>query len=682
MGNEPRSVAVIGMACKFPGAADPDQLWDILRNGRDATSETPPERYDVDAMYSAHPEPGTVVSRRAGYLDAIAEFDAEFFGMSPGEAADLDPQQRLLLMTAWEALEDAGQPPGELAGGRTGVYVGNTRGDFLERRFRQGLETVTASQLNNYRALLAGRLSYQLDLRGPSVLIDTACSSSLAAVHAAVQSIRAQEIPLALVAGVNIALRPDESVMMTQAGTLAHDGRSKFADVGADGFAPSDGVGVVVLKPLAAARADGDPIRAVIQGSAVGNNGRTSESLLAPSVEGQTAVLKWAYEDAGVAPSEVDFVEAHGSGAPNLDQAELEALGRVVGEGRPADRPCYVGSVKTNIGYAEGAGSIAGLIKTVLCLEHRRIPPNLHLSTPTPLIPWDELPLAVPTGLLEFPDRGRPAIAGVTGQGASCLNAHVVLREGEPLTARGGAGSAEDAAGSTYLLPLSARTPAALKELALAYARHLSPGGKGAAFGLRDICHSAATRRQHHPHRMAVAGATHAELVNALCARARSHEPGGKGRSRDVSREISRDAALSYDPALSAAAKSYLDGQDVDWNALFGAGCVFVPLPAYPWQAERYWPRDAAAGADSAGGGSGDGDDLATVLLGEHARAASDYRDSSLLSEIGIDSLARIEIIAKLAQEHRFEIDPEELASLHTVGQLRVFLRQLEAQTV
>lgn len=652
---EERSVAVIGMACKFPGAVDPDQLWEILQSGQDATSETPAERYDADALYSESPQPGRIASRRAGYLDSIAEFDAGFFGMSPTEATDLDPQQRLLLMTGWEALEDAGQPPESLAGGRTGVYVGNTRGDFLERQFQQGLESVTASQLNNFRALLPARLSWQLDLRGPSVLIDTACSSSLAAVHAAVQSIRAGETPLAVVAGVNIALRPDVAVMMTQAGNLAHDGRSKFGDADADGFAPSDGVGVVVLKPLAAARADGDRIRAVIRGSAVSSNGRTGESLLAPSVEGQADVLRWAYEDAGVAPCEVDFVEAHGSGSPMLDQVEFAALGEVVGENRPADRPCYVGSIKTNIGYAEAAGSIAGFIKTVMCLEHRRIPPNLHMKTPSPEIAWDELPLAVPSSLQEIPDRGRPALAGVTGQGASCLNAHVVLRAGEP--AESDRDKAEAAGGGTYLLPLSARTPAALQALADAYAAYLVPGGVGAAFALRDICHSAATRRQHHPYRMAVTGSSHEEIANVL----RNGETGAAAPRK-----------------LTNAAEKYRSGQPVNWAALFGPGCVYVPLPLYPWQTRRYWPGEQVSGPD----GDGERDDLATALLGEHARASSQYKDSSMLSEIGIDSLARIEIIAKLAQEHHYEVDPEELAALHTVGQLRTYLQQLEAQAV
>lgn len=652
--NEARSVAVVGMACKFPGAADPDQLWEILRSGQDATSETPTDRYDVNSLYSAEPAPGTVVSRRAGYLDSIADFDAGFFAMSPTEAADLDPQQRLLLMTAWEALEDAGRPPEQLAGGRTGVYVGNTRSDFLEGQFRQGLGTVTPSQLNNFRALLPARLSYHLDLLGPSVLVDTACSSSLAAVHQAVQSIRAQEVPLALVGGVNLALRPDESVMMTQAGNLAHDGRSKFADAEADGFAPSDGVGVVVLKPLAEARADGDRIRAVIRGSAVSNNGRTSDSLLVPSVAGQTHVLRWAYEDAGMAPSDVDYVEAHGSGSPTLDQVEFASLGKVLGTDRPTDRPCYVGSVKTNIGYAEGAGSIAGLIKTVLCLEHRQIPPNLHLTTPSPLIDWNDLPLAVPTALLDLPDTGRPATAGVTGQGASCLNAHVVLGEGEPSAARQGAAPAQSSAAEAYVLPLSARSPEALQALARSYVNHLAPGGKGSAYALRDICHSAATRRQHHPYRTAVIGASHQDMVTAL--------RGG------------RTNAAAQPAVLVTAAEAYLQGRTVDWDAVFGSRCRYVPLPSYPWQMQRYWPGEHSAeeGAD---------DDLATVLLGEHARASSDYRDSSLLSEIGIDSLAKIEIIAKLAQEHRYQVDPQELASLQTVGQLRSFVRQLEVQT-
>lgn len=268
---------------------------------------------------------------------------------------------------------------------------------------------------------------------------------------------------------------------MTQSGTLAHDGRSKFGAADADGFAPSDAVGVVVLKRLADAVADGDRIRAVIEGSAVGNDGRTGGSLLTPSVAGQTEVLRWAYEDAGVSPADADFVEAHGVGSPTLDPVEFTGLGEVLGVGRPPDRPCLVGSVKTNVGHAEAAGGIAGLLKAVLYLEHGQVPASLHFDTPNPAIAWDELPLVVPTTLQELPDRGRPAVAGVSGQGASSLNAHLVLRQGHTPARR------PDADGETYVLPLSARSPAALDALVQAYVEYLGPDGQGNGFALRDI---------------------------------------------------------------------------------------------------------------------------------------------------------------------------------------------------
>ena len=643
-----RSVAIIGMACRFPGAANPEQLWELLRHGVDATSKTPVERYDVDALYSDHPAPGTVASRRAGYVENAAEFDAEFFGMSGAEATDLDPQQRLLLMAAWEALEDAGQRPDALAGTRTGVFIGCTRGDHLEMQFRQGLRAVTPSLYNNFRPLLPARLSYFFDIRGPSMLLDTACSSSLVAVHTAVQSLRAGETPLAIAAGVNLALRPDENVMMTQAGTLPRDGRVKFGDAGADGYVPSDGVGVLVLKRLSDALADGDRIRAVIRGSAVSNDGRSGGALLTPSREGQVELLRWAYQDAGVHPADVDYVEAHGAGSPTLDPAEFGALGEVLGEGRPADRPFLVGSVKTNVGHAEAAGGMAGLIKTVLSLEHGQIPATLNLTTPSPMIAWNELPLRVPTTLEELPDRGRPLIAGVSGQGVSSLNAHVVLTQGESAWARNAAPGHGD--GEPYVLPLSARTPQALQQLAAAYAAYLSPDGPGAAFALRDICYSAAVRRQHHPHRLAVVAASHAEMVEALNGAAPARAP---------------------HPALADLIGRYRGGQQVDWRAAFPADCRYVPIPTYPWQTRRYWPGEPVPEAS-------DSQDLASRVLQEHARTA--YTDSSLLAEIGIDSLAMLRIVVDLSRETGREVDPEELASLRTVGALREWLRSLEAQ--
>jgi acyl transferase domain-containing protein len=645
---------VIGMACRLPGASNPDQLWRLLTDGQDATSPTPPERYDADAVYSPEPAPGKLTSRRAGYLAGMADFDAGFFGISPAEAVDIDPQQRLLLMVSWEALEDAGQVPGALAGSRTGVYIGASRGDYLERQFRRGLPSVTAGQYHSFRPMMPARLSHTFDLRGPSVLLDTACSASLVAVHSAVQSLRSQEIPLAMAAGVNLPLRADESVMMTQAGTLAPDGRSKFGAAQADGHAPSDGVCVVILKRLTDALADGDRVRAVIAGSAVGNDGRTSESLLSPSVAGQIDVLRWAYHDARIAPSDVDFVEAHGSGALTHDAVELTALGAVLGTGRPTDRRCLVGSVKSNTGHTEAAGGLAGLIKTVLCLEHGEVPASLHHDVPSPLVAWDELPLTVPLKTQELPDHGRPAIAGVSGQGVSSLNAHVVLRQGEPAASRSRPHTRSfPRRKEVYPLPLSAATPEALADLARAYAAYFLPGGPGTPYAVRDICYSAAVRRQHLPHRLVVLGSTHEELADAL-AESGNHAPARR-------------------PAKAAVelAEQYRLGLEVNWTKHFGSGCHFVPLPGYPWQTARYWPGEAA--------GPDGGDDLATAVLREHARiSAAAYSDKSLLSDIGIDSLARLQIMVRLARDHEYEAEAEELAELRTVGDFREWIRMLE----
>ncbi|MFK4148480.1 beta-ketoacyl synthase N-terminal-like domain-containing protein [Streptomyces sp. NPDC004065] len=639
-----RSVAVIGMACRLPGASGPDELWALLREGGEAISETPRDRYDVDALHSPAPGPGRVAGRRAGYVDGVADFDAAFFGMSPTEAAELDPQQRLLLMTAWDALEDAGQRPDLLAGSRSAVFVGNARADFLETALRRGPGSATAAQLNNFRSLLSARLSHFFDFRGPSVVVDTACSSSLVAVHQAVQSLRAGESPLALAAGVNLALRPDEGLVLTHAGAMARDGRSKFGDAGADGYAPSDAVAVVVLKRLPDALADGDRIRAVIRGSAIGNDGRTSDSVLNPSLEGQREVLRWAYEDAGVDPAEVDFVEAHGSGSPVLDPLELSALGEVLGAGRPADRPLLVGSVKTNIGHAEAAGGLAGLIKAVLCLEHGEVPASLHLDTPHPGVDWDGLPLAVPAEPRRLPDRGRPAVAGVGGQGASALNAHVVLRQAET---RPSPPPPPRPDGAPYVLPLSAHTPAALEALARSYAAYLSPGGAGTAYAVRDICRTAATRRSHHAHRTAVVGRTHEELAAALTG-----APAVGGRP------------------LTAVADRYRRGEDVDWERVFGAPGRCVPLPAYPWQTARYWPGEEYEDPDGTG-------DLAAWVLREHARTGFD--DGSTLTDIGIDSLAKLRIVVELVKRCDREVDPEEFGRLRTVGELKQWTRSLQA---
>ncbi|GAB3233368.1 hypothetical protein GCM10027447_29710 [Glycomyces halotolerans] len=549
-------IAIIGMGCRFPGADDVDALWRLLLEGRDATGPTPTERYDAEAMYATEPELGKVISKRSGYLERPWDFDARFFDMTPAQAAYLDPQQRLMLMTTYEAFADAGITREAIAGTRTGVYVGNMNLDFWDVIARRGPEAITPSVIYNLRSILSGRLAYEFDLRGPSITVDTACSSSLTAIHLACMSLRAGETETAVVAGVNFKLTADEDLLLSQARMFARDGRCKFGDARADGFAPSDGAATVVLKPLSRALADGDPVRALVLGSNASNDGRASGSLLAPSADTHAQMLRWAYEDAGVDPADVDFIEAHGTGTPMIDPVEFTALGEVLGKDRPDDRPCLVGSVKSNIGHTEGAAGVAAIIKSVLALEHRRVPASLHYENPNPKIDWGGLPLEVPTETRDLPDRGRPLIAGVSGQGISAANTHIVLAE---------APSAEPAPddGRAYPFVISAARDDALRALARSYVDYLS--GAGAQHAMRDICYSAAVRTTHHRHRAAVTARGHAELADRLERIARGEQPDETG-----------------------VCESFLADEPVDWTEVFDDTASYVRLPHYPWQLETY----------------------------------------------------------------------------------------------
>nr|WP_127891569.1 type I polyketide synthase [Streptomyces sp. S10(2018)] len=512
-GTASEPIAIIGMAGRFADATSLEQLWDMLLQGRDAITDIPPERYDIDAVYDPKPRtPGRTVSRWGGLLRDVDAFDAEFFGISPREADRMDPQQRLLLEVAYEALEDAGQPLPRIAGTDTGVFIGQLGGDYwhlqYDDRDQLDLYAMTGAAA---RAITSGRLSYAFDLRGPSFTVDTACSSALVAVHNAVQAIRLGECPLAIAGGVNLVLLPEEGVVYSGAGMLASDGRCKFADASGDGFVRSDGIGAVILKPLSAALADGDRVRAVIRGSAVGNDGQSSGYLVTPAVEGQRDVLRRAYANAAVDPADIDYIEAHGTGTSVGDPVELQALADIVGT-RPSDGRCLVGSVKTNIGHAEAAAGIAGLIKAVLCLENKTVPPNLHLKNPSPVVDWANLPLSVPTRATPLPERDRPAIAGVSSFGFSGTNAHLVLEAAPEQRTDAPDTRPQDA--RSELLVLSALSPEALADAARTMADHLE--GPGAQKGLRDIAHSAALRRTSHDARLALPVESHAEAAAAL----------------------------------------------------------------------------------------------------------------------------------------------------------------------
>ncbi|MFJ9693259.1 type I polyketide synthase [Kitasatospora sp. NPDC101183] len=525
-----RSIAVIGLGCRFPGASNADEFWEHLVGNADSVTAIPGDRYDAAAYHSPDPAtPGKSVSARGGFIADPFAFDPGFFGISPAEARAIDPQHRVLLQVVWEALEDAGIRPSALAGSRTGVFIGQATaeyGDEHRQLAEQDIRRTIGSQL---RAMASGRVSYALDLRGPSLSLDTACSSSLVAVHTARQSLLTGESDLAVAGGVNVVLSPRDSIAYSQAGMLSPEGRCAFGDADASGFVRSDGVGVVLLKRLADARRDGDRVLAVIAGSAVNNDGRGSGLLVKPSVPGQTEMLREACRSAGITPADLGYVEAHGTGTAVGDAVELSALAAALGPERGPDRPLPTGSVKSNIGHAEAAAGMAGLIKTVLIAHHGLIPASLHLATPHPLLADPAFPVRVVTANEPLDDR-HGAYLGVSSFGLSGTNAHVVVRccSPEPATAR-----AEAADGRPALLVIGARSQHSLERLATAWARYLRPGGAGHREPLRELCAAAALRRDHHPYRIWVIGRDHEEVADRLEALAAGEEiaDGGLGEA-------------------------------------------------------------------------------------------------------------------------------------------------------
>ncbi|HMQ34042.1 MAG TPA: polyketide synthase, partial [Chloroflexaceae bacterium] len=457
-------IAIVGMGCRFPGGADsPEAFWQLLKAGADLITPVPAERWDSDQFYHPDPAtPGRMNTRWGGFLPQIDQFDAEFFGISPREAARMDPQQRLLLEVAWEALEDAGQPRERLAGSASGIFVGVCTGDYGWMQFADPTAIDAYTGTGTSLSLLAGRLSYLLDWHGPSITLDTACSSSLVAVHLACQSLRNKECQLALAGGVNLILAPFTTICTSQMRMMASDGRCKTFDARADGFVRGEGCGVIVLKRLSDALKEGDAILALIRGSAVNQDGRTV-SLTAPSGRSQQAVVRQALQNACVSPEQIGYVEAHGTGTPLGDPIEFEALASVVGASGLDTMPCAVGSVKTNIGHAEAAAGIAGLIKAALALRYEAIPPNLHLRTLNPNISLAGTRFIIPTELMPWPAGEKRRFAGISSFGWAGTNAHVILEEAPVQSDQERNDQEEEQA---YLVPLSAHSDAALRHLA------------------------------------------------------------------------------------------------------------------------------------------------------------------------------------------------------------------------
>ncbi|HZZ38230.1 MAG TPA: type I polyketide synthase [Acidobacteriaceae bacterium] len=513
-------IAIVGMGCRFPGRADDaESFWELLRNGRDAVSRVPEDRWDADAWFDPDPDqPGKMVTRHGGFLDRVDEFDAGFFEVAPREAAVMDPQQRLALEVAWETLENAGCAADRLHGTKTGVFLGIASADFSQRMTQAGdAELFTPHYASGAaHSIAAGRISYVLGLQGPSIALDTACSSSLVAVHLACQSLRAGECTMALAGGVNLMLAPETTALLSRVHMLSPEGQCRTFDESADGFVRGEGCGFVALKRLSAAQADGDRILAVIRGSAVNQDGASS-SLTAPNGPSQEALMRDALAQAGLAAGDVSYVEAHGTGTALGDPIELQGLGAVYGTAQPEPRALLVGSLKTNMGHLEAAAGIAGLIKTVLALEHRQIPPHLHLRQPTSRVNWNALRLAVPRTLTDWEAGGRSRIAGVSSFGFSGTNAHVVLEEA-PVENE----AARDAAWPMQVLTASAKSLAALAKLVAAYREELEQNPEA---DLRDVCFTANTGRSHFSCRISFAAPDAKEMVQELAAYAGPVQP-------------------------------------------------------------------------------------------------------------------------------------------------------------
>jgi acyl transferase domain-containing protein len=504
-------IAIVGMGIRFPGHVNSiSELWALLQNGADAITEVPPERwnsaeyYDTDSM-----APGKMSTRWGGFIDGIDLFDPQFFGISSREAMSLDPQQRLLLEVSWEAMENAGHASEKLVGSETGVFVGISSSDYAQILLngdQNAIDSYLAQGIAHSAA--SGRIAYALGLEGPAVSLDTACSSSLVAVHMAVNSLRSQECNMALAGGVNAILLPELLIGFSKAQMMAADGRCKAFDAHADGFVRAEGCGMVVLKRLSDAVADGDQIIACILGSAMNQDGRSS-GLTAPNGLSQERVIRASLKNAGVQPGEVGYIETHGTGTKLGDPIEVQALGAVLAEGRDPNNRLQIGSIKTNLGHLESVAGVAGLMKAALALQHGEIPPHLHLQALNPYIDWDNLPIDVPTSPLPFPQINGRSIAGVSSFGFSGTNVHIVLE-----TAK----TAEKAAGEwerpLHLLKLSTKHDKGLRQLAQQVADYLSKTDAD----FTDVCFTANAGRGNFTHRLVLTAATAAEAQEKLNA--------------------------------------------------------------------------------------------------------------------------------------------------------------------
>ena len=577
----PDAIAIIGLSVRYAGAPDLDAFWRLLDEGRDAI--TPVDRFNLAPWFDPEGGTGKTYARWGGFLADHDRFDPYFFNITPAEAEVMDPQQRVLMEETWKALENAGLNPETLSGGRCGLFIGASANNYQATEGGPGLRTLGGSM-----AILSARMAYVLNLRGPNFPIDTGCSSSLVAVHQACQSLRSGECDLALAGGVSVNLiAPDIFLYLADAGMASRSGASRTFDDAADGFVPGEGAGVLVLKPLADALADGDRIEAVIAGSGINQDGRTA-GLTAPSAEAQTALALEIYRRHGLDPAEFGLIEAHGTGTRLGDPIEVQALTEAFRHYTDHRGGCAIGSVKTNIGHTMAAAGMAGIAKAVLALRHRRIPASLNFETPNRHIDFADSPFFVPTATMDWPE-GRALKAAVSSFGFSGTNAHVVLtaappRALEPAPVPG-----------PWLFAVSARDAAALRRRLTDLTDWLRQDGQTA--DLARVAETLARGRAHWRFRRALLAANHAELLTAL-ERAAAAEPPIPIDSSHI------PALVGIQPGaegLQGLALAYEAGDLPDWSALFGPRRAPLALPGYSFARERFWAMPQPDASEPAG---------------------------------------------------------------------------------
>ncbi|MCY7294927.1 type I polyketide synthase [Alteromonas sp. a30] len=511
-GSKDEPIAIIGVACRFPGAKNKFEFWENLCEGVDSLIEVPEDRWDIDSVYHENSlAVGKMNTRRAGFISDIDQFDRNFFSLSVRECVRMDPAHRLLMEVAWETFENAGVKPSSMEESNTSVVVGISGSDYAQLQF--GDETLADSYAGLGSALTnaASRISHFYNLRGPALAVDTACSSSLTSVHMACKSIRSGECSMALAGGVNILLSPNVTMSLTKAGMMAPDGKCKTFDEKANGYVRAEGIGLVLLKPLSKAKADGNHICAVIRGSATNQDGKSS-GISAPNGEAQQRVVLAACADAGIQPGDFDYVECHGTGTSLGDPIEVNALGEVLKIGADDNTKCNIGSVKTNIGHAESAAGIASLIKVTMMLENNIAPKSLNFETPNPAIDFDNIRAAVQTETGTLRKHDRPALIGVNSFGVGGTNVHIVLEEYENEAAP----ELPSDLPEQWMLPISAKSKVSLQGLASKIADYVNANPDKAS--LAALSNSLFTHREHLAHRALVTGKSPDTLVKALQA--------------------------------------------------------------------------------------------------------------------------------------------------------------------